>query len=108
MSKIFRFFARALISARGWLGRLFGLGSVPVVTLARVRPGMGWRGTLLTLDGNGFSDTLDGNLVEIGGDTALVVRASVTQLTVLVGEHATSGPIRVALGGATAMPPIRS
>jgi hypothetical protein len=106
MTSILRLLVRALSSVLRWLEGLLGAGSsTPTVSIANVRPAIGWPGTLVTLDGNNFSDTLDGNLVEIGGDSALVVRASTTQLTVLVGEHAISGPIRVTVGASTATAP---
>src|SRR5439155_18938 len=64
-----------------------------------------WPGTVVTLDGAGFADSLDGNKVEIGGDAALVMRASAGRLTVLVGERASPGPIRVTVAGVTARAP---
>ena len=61
----------------------------------RVEPTWGWPGSLLVLDGGDFGPELDDNRVVVGGDEALVVRAAPTQLTVLVGSGAGSGPIEV-------------
>jgi hypothetical protein len=102
MSGIIRFIVSALASIARWLEQLLGPVAAPAVTISRVRPGMGWPGTILAIDGIGFSDSLDGNIVSVGGDAALVVRASATQLVIAAGEHATTGPIHVTVGANTA------
>ena len=103
MTPLFRFVGRAMGL---FVSALFnGLGlSVPVIT--RVSPVRGWPGTVLTIDGHRFDDTLDGNVVQIGGDTALVMEASANRLKVLAGEHTASGLIQVATGGTTATAPV--
>lgn len=102
MSGILRFILRALAGIARWLEQLLGPVTAPAITIVRVRPGMGWPGTILTIDGIGFSDLLDGNIVSVGGDAALVVRASATQLVIAAGEHATTGAIHVTVGADTA------
>jgi hypothetical protein len=89
---------------RALLDSLFGPPAPPppTVSLSSVWPLEGWPGSLLTLEGSGFSPDLDGNAVTVGGVAALVARAAPTQLEVLVGEGATSGPIVVTVGGLTA------
>jgi hypothetical protein len=111
MASFLQSIARYLMRVGRWLGELFGLGSgsgaagVVPVTVTGARPGSGWPGTVLTLDGAGFADTLDGNTVTVGGDAALVIRAAANRLTVLIGERARSGPVRVTTGGVTASAP---
>jgi hypothetical protein len=105
MSGILRFVLSVLRNIVRWLEKLLAPGAVPAITITRVRPGMGWPGTILTIDGTGFSDSLDGNFVGVGGEAALVVRASATQLVVAAGEHAITGPIQVTVGANTATAP---
>lgn len=61
----------------------------------RISPEHGWPGSVVTITGGGFAEGLDDNRVVIGGVDALVLRATASQLTVLVGEHATDGPVDV-------------
>lgn len=58
-------------------------------------PGDGWPGTVLTVAGAGFASARDDNLVTVGGDRALVLAASTTELRVLAGEGTVTGPIEV-------------
>ena len=94
-----------LAGVRAFLNALAGAGITPTLAISAVRPAAGWPGTLVTLDGIGFGEALDDNIVQIGGVQALVVRASANQLTVLVGEAATSGAIHVSKGSVTATAP---
>jgi hypothetical protein len=75
------------------------------LSITRIKPDTGWPGTLVSIFGANFSDHLDGNAVDIGGTPALVVRAKKTELQVLVGEKATSGPVVVKFGGSGATSP---
>ena len=85
-----------------WLASVFGFGGAsPALAIFAVKPGSGWPGTIVTIDGQAFADSLDDNQVEIGGDAALVMRASPNRLTVIVGEAAKSGAIRITTGGVT-------
>jgi hypothetical protein len=61
----------------------------------RITPEHGWPGSIVTISGGGFAEGLDDNRVEIGGNDALVLRATSSQLMVLVGEKATDGPVIV-------------
>jgi hypothetical protein len=96
-------FLTALLRGLREFLRVLGRASQPggTLSISVIRPAAGWPGSLVTLDGAGFADSLDDNHVEIGGDTALIVRVSPMRLTVLVGEAATSGAIRVTTGGIT-------
>ena len=38
----------------------------PSVRVDRVRPGSGWPGSILKIEGRGFADNLDGNIVMVG------------------------------------------
>jgi hypothetical protein len=71
----------------------------------RIHPQLGWPGTLVTIDGEGFGPGLDDNQVTVGGQSALVVRAAPLQLQVLVLEGTVSGPVDVTLAGANATGP---
>jgi hypothetical protein len=82
---------------------LTGATSTPTIT--RVNPMRGWPGSILTIEGFGFDDTLDGNAVDIGGDAALVMEASPKLLKVVTGENTKSGLIRVTARGITAIAP---
>lgn len=62
-------------------------------------PEHGWPGSVLRITGGGFAAELDDNRVGVGGADALVLRATASQLTVLVGEHATDGPVEVETAG---------
>ncbi len=86
---------------RGVLRQLFR----PIVTattnprIDSFAPGDGWPGTVLTIRGARFAPERDGNIVTIGGDRALVLAASTTELRVLAGEATGSGPVKVSTTG---------
>ena len=62
-------------------------------------PGEGWPGTIVTIHGVRFAAARDDNLVTIGGDRALVLTASSTELRVMAGQGTVSGPIKVTTSG---------
>jgi len=64
----------------------------------RFQPTEGWPGTIVVLEGDGFSRLRDDNEVFIGGDRALIIEASTTQLRVLAGEKTVSGAVEVVAG----------
>jgi hypothetical protein len=70
-----------------------------MLRIDRVTPLSGWPGTLLTIDGQDFSSTLDNNQVLIGGVEALVVRATPNQLQVIAGEGTPSGNVEIRVSG---------
>jgi hypothetical protein len=88
---------RFLAAIRSHLGRL----RLPLpFTPANPRidsfvPGDGWPGTALTISGTKFAPARDDNVVTVGGDRALVLTASTTELLVLAGEGTVSGPVKV-------------
>jgi len=95
---------------RALLAKLVGLLVSPGPTKPRVdsiEPGDGWPGTTLTINGVGFSPARDDNLVSIGGDRALVIAASDTELRVLAGEGTVTGPVVIttAAGSGTSTDP---
>jgi len=58
-------------------------------------PKGGWPGTILTVRGVRFAPARDDNVVTVGGDRALVLAASATELGILAGENTVTGPVRV-------------
>jgi YD repeat-containing protein len=65
-------------------------------------PTHGAAGTQITLDGQGFSNTLANNSVSFNGTPATVLSATSTQLVTTVPTGATTGPISVTVGTQTA------
>ncbi|WP_080933010.1 IPT/TIG domain-containing protein, partial [Xanthomonas albilineans] len=65
-------------------------------------PGRGAPGTPVTIKGQGFSATASQNAVQFNGVAATVSTASSTELTVVVPSGATTGPIAITVGSATA------
>ncbi len=65
-------------------------------------PGRGAPGTSVTIKGQGFSATASQNAVQFNGVAATVSTASSTELTVVVPSGATTGPIAITVGSATA------
>jgi hypothetical protein len=59
-------------------------------------------GTIVTVVGSGFNNTVSGNIVYFGAVRATVVTASGTQLTVSVPSSATFSPISVTVNGLSA------
>jgi hypothetical protein len=95
---ISRRFERLFSAVRFSLGRLARrLGVISPVTprINAFVPGDGWPGTVLTIDGAGFAPARDDNIVTIGGERALVLTASATELQVLAGEGTVTGPVQV-------------
>jgi len=56
-------------------------------------------GQQITIDGSGFSTTASSNTVTINGVAATVISATATQLVVTVPSGATSGLVKVTVGG---------
>ncbi len=56
-------------------------------------------GEQITIDGSGFSTTASSNTVTINGVTATVVSATATQLVVTVPSGASTGVVKVTVGG---------
>src|SRR5262245_3361782 len=67
-------------------------------SLASFSPTGGWPGTIVTIDGAGFSDARDDHEVTIGGARALVIFAAPNRLVVLAGEATVTGLIQVKVG----------
>jgi hypothetical protein len=71
-------------------------------TISSFSPGIGPRGTVLTIDGSAFSANRLDNTVTVGGAGAFVLSASPNQLQVLTGPDTDSGALEVTVGGRTA------
>lgn len=72
------------------------------LAIAEFNPDRGPVNTLVTIYGVGFSATLTNNIVKFNGVTATVVSATSTKLTARVPIGATTGPINIIVGTATA------
>lgn len=79
----------------------FTVGASLVIT--SVSPTSGAVGAAVTITGSGFSTTAANNAVTFNGTTATVSSASSAQLVVTVPAGATTGPVKVAVGGSSAI-----
>ncbi|SDM33523.1 hypothetical protein SAMN05421823_112124 [Catalinimonas alkaloidigena] len=91
-----------LLAGFGWLIGCAGIFDLPeplapprVVSLM---PDSGAAGTTVVIGGEQFSTQPDLNLVRFNGKVATLLAATATQLTVVVPEHAGSGPVEVVVG----------
>lgn len=73
--------------------------TVPKPTITSFSPEQGTAGTEVVIVGTNFSPSVENNVVEFNGASALIIDAEATQLTVNVPEEATSGKITVSVGG---------
>ncbi len=64
-------------------------------------PNSGKAGTLVTIKGEGFSEKMDGNIVEFSGKKAEVFSAQPTELVVLAPESGETGKVTVNNGSQT-------
>lgn len=76
--------------------------TVPAPTITNFTPTSGPVGTVLTINGTNFSATPASNSVTVSNKAATVSAASTTQLTVTVPATATTGAVKVTVGGQTA------
>ena len=67
--------------------------------LSGISPTNGTGGTEVVITGNAFSITPAQNIVTFNGDTATVINASTTALTVLAPEEGSTGPVIVRVNG---------
>ena len=74
-------------------------------TITAISPEDGYAGTMVTISGAGFAATREGNTVTFGGTPALVIEASPTELTVLVGSGTDTGAVTVTVTGDTVIGP---
>jgi YD repeat-containing protein len=72
------------------------------LAMINFNPQRGPAGTTVIIQGQGFSATPSSNTVQFNGTAAVVSAATTNQLTVTVPRAATTGPVSVAVGGATA------
>jgi len=68
-------------------------------------PTSGRPGCRVDIDGARFSTTREDNTVEVGNRPALVVAATANRLTVVTDAEVTDGPVKVTVGGKTAVGP---
>lgn len=90
---LLQFWLAILAILRAIFGTIFPTPTLPHI--ASLNPGSGWPGTTLNVHGAGFSAARDDNVVTIGGDRALVINASATDLHILAGEGTVTGPVVV-------------
>jgi gliding motility-associated-like protein len=76
--------------------------SVPPPTISGFTPTSGPIATPVSIDGSGFSETAEDNIVYFGATQATVITATQTNLVVEVPLGATYQPISVTAGGLTA------
>jgi YD repeat-containing protein len=81
------------------------LPSPSALAVFNLLPVRGLPGTAVTIQGQGFDSTPGNNTVQFNGTAAAVTSATATTLSVTVPQGATSGPVSVAVGGATAQGP---
>jgi YD repeat-containing protein len=81
------------------------LSSPGALAIFNVLPVRGVPGTAVTIQGQGFSTTAANNTLQFNGSAATVISATATTLQVTVPPTATSGPISVTVGTATAQGP---
>lgn len=62
-------------------------------------PLSGYYGTVVTINGNNFSDKVSENEVKIGEQQALVISASKNKITAIVGKQAVTDKVTVTVGG---------
>lgn len=77
----------------------------PGPAIVDFQPRRGHAGSLLVIAGSGFSEERHGNVVTVGGETALVVEADADRLVVVTGARTPTGPVEVVVGGETAVGP---
>src|SRR6266542_2416735 len=76
--------------------------STPALSVMSVTPRSGAPGTAVTISGGCFSLSPAANLVQFNGTAATVTSASPARLVVIVPEGATTGPVTVTVGSASA------
>jgi len=86
------------------VGNLVQIDGLPAGQLAifSFMPTHGQAGTMVTIDGQGFGAGLADNTVQFNGVSATVVGANPSELVAVVPDGATTGPISVTVGSATA------
>lgn len=67
--------------------------------IATMTPSSGPVGTVVTINGTGFSTTLSNNSAEVNGIPATVTNATATQLTLVIPNGATTGPVAIDVSG---------
>lgn len=67
----------------------------PAPRIASFTPASGPTGTVVTIAGSFFADSVAGNVVKFNGRDAIVTAASAVQIKALVPDLATSGPLGV-------------
>jgi sugar lactone lactonase YvrE len=92
------------VNGRIGVGPVFTIiAEAPVIS--SIDPTSGKAGTIVTVNGNNFSEIISENKVTFNGAEATLTSASTTVLVAIVPEDATSGPVRVMVNGMTAMGP---
>ncbi|NGP88233.1 IPT/TIG domain-containing protein [Fodinibius halophilus] len=79
--------------------------STPKPEITNIQPDSGPPGTMLTVKGKGFQPHASDMSVGIGSSSATVISATKDQIQAEVPEGASSGPVKVTVGGETATGP---
>ncbi|WP_171032837.1 IPT/TIG domain-containing protein [Fodinibius saliphilus] len=82
-----------------------GGNGMPNPEITGIQPDSGPPGTLVTISGKGFSAEKTSNAITIGGEAAPVESATESQLKTKVPKGASSGPVKVTVGGETVSGP---
>lgn len=73
--------------------------SSPKLSITSITPTNGGEGTVVTINGKGFSTTVAQNSVKLNGKTCPVTQATAIQLKVTIPADAGSGKLQVTVGG---------
>lgn len=75
-------------------------------SISSINPTTGPMGTLVTINGSGFSPIPSNNRVTFNGVEADIFAADSNSIETMVPDSATTGPVRVTAGGTTATGPV--
>lgn len=75
--------------------------AAPSPNVLRFSPVSGYYGTVVKIEGEYFSGNVADNDVKIGGQPALIVSATVSEIVAIVGKDAGTDKVTVTVGGAT-------
>jgi len=106
-SSFFSSIAKAIRKFFDWIRDLFRHKSpvTPGPHITLVKPFKTYPGSVMDIIGTGFTATLNGNNVMVGGQPARVIRAETTALKVIASLAANDGPITLETGGIIATSP---
>jgi hypothetical protein len=83
------------ITNTGGVGNISGFTYIPPPSISSINPIQGQVGTIVTINGSGFSSSTSNNIIYFGSTRAEVVSATTSQLVVKVPQGARYGSISV-------------